>query len=105
MKIKLRREWQGQDSWGAFVEEIAIDPKTLKLAYRISTGGNCNYGVYESWQDEKAALEFILGPVQVNGNLRSSLFVALSKLPDLNEINLPKDFTDRTTADINYGNY
>jgi hypothetical protein len=104
MKIKLRREWQGQDSWGAFIEEVAIDPETDELAYRQSSGGNCNFGTYEAWEDEKAALKFILGPVNVNKDLRAALFVALSKLPDLKEINLPQDWSGND-AEVNYGNY
>jgi hypothetical protein len=104
MKIKLRREWQGQDSWGAFIEEVAIDPDTMKLAYRQSSGGNCDYGVYDNWQDEKAALKFMLGPIQVNRDLRAQLFIALSKLPDLNTITLPFDY-DKPGPSINYGNY
>jgi len=104
MKIKLRRDWQGQDSWGAFIEEVAIDPDTLKLAYRKSTGGNCEYGVYKQWEDEKAALKFILGPIKVNSDLRASLFVALSKLPDLNAPALPRDYNE-PGHEINYGSY
>jgi hypothetical protein len=93
MKIKLRRDWQGQDSWGAFVEEVAIDPDDLTLKYRQSTGGNCNYGQYKPWEGEARALEFLLGPTVVTPELRAHLFVALSKLPDLKE------------AEVNYGIY
>jgi hypothetical protein len=74
MKIKLRREWQGQDSWGAFVEEVAINPDDLTLAYRISTGGNCEYGEWKDWQDETDALRFMLGPIKATSGLRAQLY-------------------------------
>lgn len=100
MKIKLRRDWQGQDSWGAFAEEIAINPDDLTLAYRMSTGGNCNYGKWKDWQDETDALRFMLGPIKVTPGLRAHLFVALSKLPDLKEVDMPSG-----DAITNYGGY
>jgi hypothetical protein len=103
MKIKLRRDWQGQDSYGAFAEEVAIDPKTFKLAYRMSTGGNCNYGAWKDWQDEADALRFMLGPIKVTLALRTELFVALSNLPDLRELT-SQEMADGD-SDKNYGVY
>jgi hypothetical protein len=102
MKIKLRRDWQGQDSWGAFVEEVGIieNGGVTGLRYRQSTGGNCNYGKYQEWEDEAKALNFLLGPIKVTNTLRKNLIDALSQLPDLNELDMPNG-----DGNINYGNY
>ena len=99
MKIKLRRDFQGQDSWGAFVEEVGIDEKG-RLTYRRSTGGNCDYGKYEGWQGENRALTLLLGPVRVTKTMKKYLVAALSELPDLEELTLPNGY-----GDINYGKY
>jgi hypothetical protein len=109
MKIKLRRDFQGQDRWGAFIEEVAIDGSCL--TYRRSTGGNSSYGEEGPWQGEKAALTFIFGPVKVTRELRANLFAALLKLPDLPEIDLAEidlseiDLSDLGADYINYGAY
>ena len=103
MKIKLRRRWYGQDGWGAFVQEIAINPDDQTLAYRISESGNCSFGAWCAWLGQVSALRFMLGPIKVTPELRAQLFVALSKLPDLKE--LTEQEMNSGDGEINYGGY
>jgi hypothetical protein len=82
MKIKLRRGFEGQDSWGAYIEEVGIDDQG-NLAYRRSDGGNCHWGNYKDWEPESKAIEFLLGPLPNTPLLRNVLVSAIAQLPDL----------------------
>lgn len=100
MNIKLRRSFEGQDSWCAFVEEVGFDFATKKLAYRRSSGGNCERGQWDTpWSDEKEALEFLLGPVPITPEIRDAVVSDILQLPDLEDNGL--DYK----AVINYGGY
>ena len=76
-----------------------------EIRYRKSDGGNCNYGNWEEWQDEDAALEFMLGPIDVIPTMRAHAYVALSLLPDLKEVELNQHGVLADTDQINYGRY
>lgn len=99
MQIKLRRSWDGQDSYGAYLEEVALDTHG-HLAYRQSTGGNCSYGSWKEWESEARALEFLLGPV--GGLLDDAGILAafrgtFKQLPDIEPVN--------HFPFVNYGSY
>jgi hypothetical protein len=104
IRVKLRREWQGQDSWGAFLEEVGLD-ENGEIRYRKSDGGNCHFGNWEEWQHESAALEFMLGPIDVIPTMRAHVYVALSLLPDLKEVELNRHGVLDGAEGINYGRY
>ena len=71
-KIVLQRDFQGQDSWGAYKEQVAIDEKDA-LWYRESEGGNGDYGEWNEWTGEASALEFIFGELEVTPQLVTEL--------------------------------
>ena len=101
VEIKLRRNWQGQDSWGAFLEEVGIG-ENGHLAYRRSKDGNCEYGTWEPWQSESNALKFMLGPTKVTKTLSTSLVNALKALPTLSDREDPNTLPHN---ECNYGDY
>jgi hypothetical protein len=70
-KVVLQRQFQGQDSWGAFKEQVTIDENN-NLDYRMTEGGNCCFGNWEDYQGEEMALRFIFGEI----NLTSELIIA-----------------------------
>ena len=100
IKIKLRREWQGQDGWGAYLEEVGVGEDGC-LRYRRTKSGNCSPGIWKEWQDEDDALKFMLGPIDVKLSVRAALVVALEKLSDLPEA----DLTRVEAENVNYGHY
>lgn len=102
--IKLRRDWQGQDRWGAFLEEVGLDERG-DIRYRRSDGGNCDYGNWKEWQPEAAALKFILGPIDVIPTMRGHVYMALALLPNLGEVELSKHGVLDGRPEINYGSY
>lgn len=85
MHIKLRRTEVNGDGWGAYCEEIGLYDNDA-LAYRVSTGGNCEIGDWNEWQGESEALAFLLGPIPRSNKLIGALRQALASLPDLVEI-------------------
>ena len=80
----MQREFQGQDSWGAFKEQVAIDEKG-NLHYRASEGGNCEYGEWQNWEDEIAALNFVFGELPLSENLISEFKNCLLSAPELKD--------------------
>lgn len=83
-KVVLQRDFQGQDSWGAFIEQVTID-EHKNLDYRRTEGGNCEYGEWEEWEGEKGALSFIFGEIKPSKTLIEALKTDLSKAPELKE--------------------
>tara|TARA_R110002074_G_scaffold237645_1_gene409602 strand:+ start:789 stop:1070 length:282 start_codon:yes stop_codon:yes gene_type:complete len=83
-KVVLQRDFQGQDSWGAFIEQVTID-EDKNLDYRCTKGGNCEYGDWQEWKGEEGALSFIFGEIKPSKALIKALKVDLSKAPELKE--------------------
>ena len=100
--IKLRREFQGQDSWGAFLEEVGVDEKG-NLRYRQSNGGNCSFGSWpSSWSAEDDAFAFLLGPTNLSDDLKQQIREAIANLPTLSEFDMNRGFAG---DEANYGGY
>lgn len=83
-KVVLQRDVNGQDGWGAFIEQVTID-ENKNLDYRSTKGGNCSYGAWEEWKGEEAALYFIFGEIKPSKELIKALKTDLSKAPELEE--------------------
>ncbi len=64
-KIIMQGDFQGQDSWGAFKEQVVIDENN-NLDYRRTMGGNCEYGKWKEYEGEIAAIKFIFGDFPVS---------------------------------------
>ena len=84
MKVVMQRDFQGQDSWDAYKEQVAIDEKR-NLYYRRSEGGNCEYGDWKKWEGEKAALNFVFGEVPLTDNLIAEFKNCLINAPELKD--------------------
>ncbi len=83
-KVVLQREYQGQDSWMAYKEQVTID-KDNNLDYRRTEGGNCEFGEWQPFRGEKKALNFIFGNITVTESLINSLKECLSKQIELKD--------------------
>ncbi len=89
-KVVLQRDYQGQDSWGSFIEQVTID-ENKNLDYRRTEGGNCEYGVWQEWEGEQRALFFIFGKIKPSKELIKAIKTDLSKATELKERELNMD--------------
>jgi len=83
IKTILQRDFQGQDSWGAYLQQVTIDTETKALNYRLTEGGNCCYGDWEGWQGEQRALEFVFGDLPLSESLINEFKEVCLKARDL----------------------
>ncbi len=64
-KIILQRNFTGNDGWNSFKEIVTIDEER-NLNYRSTEGGNNKFGRWKKWKDERRALQFIFGDIELS---------------------------------------
>lgn len=83
-KVVLQRDFQGQDSWMAYKEQVTIDENN-NLDYRRTDGGNCEYGDWREWEGEKEAIKFVFGNLPVTDKLLNEFKKVCQKAPELKD--------------------